>query len=238
MTRKPIIESLVAATPEVRAHAEPSVEGLCAQHLSKAAISIPPMSSSAGYRFARIESLTSRAAIWAGKFREADLEAVRIVSRTATSSGGRRCAIGISKLGDGWVYALLVALIFLDRGLSGYRIILLSGVNAAAVHCFYPIIKRRFRRLRPFMVDPKLPSLLATLDEHSFPSGHVMTLAGVLVPIVILWPVTASLAALTACCLAWARVATSHHFPSDVVVGAVLGIGVGYPISAYLIALW
>jgi len=82
------------------------------------------------------------------------LEVVRIVSRTASSSGGRLFAVGISKLGNGWLYLVLVALIFLGWGLSGYRIILLSCVNAVAVHCFYPIIKRRFQRLRPFTVDP------------------------------------------------------------------------------------
>ena len=90
----------------------------------------------------------------------------------------------------------------------------------------------------PFSVDPKLPSLLATLDAHSFPSGHVMTLTSVLVPIVILWPATAILSVLSACCLAWARVATAHHFPSDVFAGAILGVGVGYPISLCLISLW
>jgi undecaprenyl-diphosphatase len=180
----------------------------------------------------------ARAHVWVAKFREADLQAVRIASHTARSSRGQRYAVGISKLGNGWLYPFLAALILADWGLSGYRIIMLSTANAALMHCFYPIIKQRFHRPRPFSVDPKLPSLLATLDVHSFPSGHVMTLTSVLVPIVILWPATAILAVLLACCLAWARVATAHHFPSDVFAGAVLGVGVGYPISLCLISLW
>jgi undecaprenyl-diphosphatase len=180
----------------------------------------------------------ARARVWGGKFKAADLQVVRIASQTARSSGGQRCAVGISKLGNGWLYPFLAALILADWGLSGYRIIVLSSANAALMHCFYPIIKQRFHRPRPFSVDPKLPSLLATLDVHSFPSGHVMTLTSVLVPIVILWPATAILAVLLACCLAWARVATAHHFPSDVFAGAVLGVGVGYPISLCLISLW
>ncbi|MFY9834147.1 MAG: phosphatase PAP2 family protein [Methylocystis sp.] len=163
---------------------------------------------------------------------------VRIASQTARSSGGQRCAIAISKLGNGWLYPFLAALILADWGLSGCRIIVLSSANAALMHCLYPIVKQRFHRLRPFSVDPKLPSLLATLDAHSFPSGHVMTLTSVLVPIVILWPATAILSVLSACCLAWARVATAHHFPSDVFAGAILGVGVGYPISLCLISLW
>ena len=189
-------------------------------------------------RLAKLRYLVSRATLWAGTFREADLEVVRIVSRNANTQSGRTCAVGISKLGNGWIYPLLATLILIVLGSSGCRIILLSSVNAAAVHCLYPFIKLRFRRERPFEVDPGLPSLLPTLDEHSFPSGHVMTLTGVLVPMVILWPATAIAAVLMACSLAWARVATAHHFPSDVIVGALLGISIGYAISATFIPLW
>jgi len=199
---------------------------------------IPPRSFFCTSRLAKLKYLVPRVTLWAGTFREADLEAVRIVSRTANTPSGRTCAVGISKLGNGWIYPLLATLILIDLGSSGCRIILLSSVSAAAVHCLYPFIKWRFQRERPFEVDPGLPSLLATLDEHSFPSGHVMTLTGVLVPMVILWPATAIVAVLMACSLAWARVATAHHFPSDVVVGALLGIGIGYAISATFIPLW
>jgi undecaprenyl-diphosphatase len=178
-----------------------------------------------------VQDQAPRAAEWIAKFLEADLNAVRIVSRTARSSGTRLFAVAVSKLGNGWIYPILAAVVFAAWGLAGYRIILLAAANAALMHCLYPIIKRRFRRLRPFKVDPKLPSLLSTLDEHSFPSGHAMTLTGVLAPIVILWPAMALSAIVMACCMAWSRVATAHHYPSDVLAGALLGVGVSYPIS-------
>lgn len=178
-----------------------------------------------------VEGEAPQAAEWVAKFLEADLNAVRIVSRTASPWGARLFAIAVSKLGNGWIYPILAAIVFAAWGLAGYRIILLAAANAALTHCLYPIIKRRFRRLRPFKVDPKLPSLLQTLDEHSFPSGHAMTLTGVLAPIVILWPAMAISAIVMACCMAWSRVATAHHYPSDVLAGALLGVGVSYPIS-------
>ena len=83
----------------------------------------------------------------------------------------------------------------------------------------YPLIKKRFKRLRPFKVDPRSPSLSPTLDEHSFPSGHAMTLTGVLAPIVLLWPAMALSAVAMACCMAWSRIATGHHYPSDAAAG-------------------
>ena len=174
----------------------------------------------------------------AERLMNADIEAVRVISRTAQSAVGRALAVNISKLGNGWLYLILVALVFFGRGSAGFRIVLLAGVNAAALHCLYPLIKRRFRRRRPFKLDPRLLPLLETLDEHSFPSGHAMTLSGVLVPVVLQWPSMTTSAIVMVCGMAWSRVATAHHYPSDILAGAVLGLGVGYPISTGLLALW
>jgi undecaprenyl-diphosphatase len=182
-----------------------------------------------------IQDLPPRAAIWAQKIREADLEAVRIASRSATSSIGRLSAVSITRLGDGWLYPILVGLVFVRWGVSGSRIVVLAGLNAAFLHSIYPLIKRRVHRRRPYLVDSRLPCLLSPLDEHSFPSGHLMTLAGVFVPIVILWPTMTISAIIATCCLAWSRVATAHHFPSDVLAGVLLGAVVSFPISAGII---
>jgi undecaprenyl-diphosphatase len=124
-------------------------------------------------------------AIWAKRFLAADLAAVRIVSRSARSTIGRALAIMISKLGNGWIYLILGAITFQCAGREGLPIIALAGLNAALLHCLFPHIKRYIGRQRPFHADPQLPVLLKVLDEHSFPSGHTMTLSGVLVPIVI-----------------------------------------------------
>jgi undecaprenyl-diphosphatase len=145
-------------------------------------------------------------------------------------------AVAISKLGNGWIYPILAALIFSSWGWpEAKRMILLAALNAAMMHILYPLIKKRFKRLRPFKVDPRLPSLLPTLDEHSFPSGHAMTLTGVLAPIVLLWPAMALSAVAMACCMAWSRIATGHHYPSDVAAGVLLGVCLGYPLSVNML---
>lgn len=180
-----------------------------------------------------------RMEVMVGKFLEADLEVVRFVTRATNSKSGRLFAILVSKLGNGWIYPILAAVVFFAWGWDGgKRIILIAGVNAGLMHILYPIIKRRIKRLRPFKVDPGLPSLLKTLDEHSFPSGHAMTLAGVLTPLVLLWPASAIAAVVMSVCMAWSRVATGHHYPSDVFAGAALGVGLGYPLSVCCLACW
>ncbi len=184
-----------------------------------------------------LEPVGSGNSFWLTRCAQADLAAVRAICTAVRWPFCRGVAVIVSKLGNGWIYPILAAIVLSQWGWDGgKRMILLAGVNAALMHTLYPLIKRRFRRLRPFKVDPRLPSLLKTLDEHSFPSGHAMTLTGVLAPIVLLWPAALFSAVAMACCMAWSRIATGHHYPSDVAAGVMIGVGLGYPLSASLVA--
>lgn len=177
-------------------------------------------------------------ALWAERLWRADLAAVRLISRSARPKVGRASAIAISKLGNSWLYLIILSVIFEGLGRVGFRVVFIGCLNAGLLHCLFPHIKRRIGRPRPFHADPRLPSLLAVLDEHSFPSGHAMTLSGVLVPIVLVWPATAISAVTLMMLMAWSRIATGHHYPSDIVGGAVLGIVLAYPLSICVLAMW
>lgn len=177
-------------------------------------------------------------AYWAQRFVDADLAAVHLFSRSAQPKLARLLAIAISKLGNGWIYPILLAIVFVGLGWQGWRVALLAALNAALLHTLYPLIKKRFGRKRPFHIDASLPSLLTTLDESSFPSGHAMTLTGVLAPIVLAWPGMTLSAIAMMCAMAWSRVATAHHFPSDVAAGMALGAGLAYPLSSWALLLF
>ncbi|WP_018407035.1 phosphatase PAP2 family protein [Methylocystis rosea] len=178
------------------------------------------------------------AATWGQRLLDLDLAAVHLFSRTARSAIGRFLAVAISKLGNGWIYLILAPIVLVGLGWHGLHVAALAGLNAALLHMLYPIIKRRFGRRRPFHVDARLPSLLKTLDDHSFPSGHAMTLTGVLAPIVIAWPATTLSAGLLLLSMAWSRIATAHHYPSDVAAGVALGAGLSYPLARGILAYW
>jgi undecaprenyl-diphosphatase len=167
-----------------------------------------------------------------------DLAAVRFASALARDPFVRHLAVAISRLGNGWVYPILIAIILAAVGRRGAPAIGVGALNAILLHAFYPLLKNYFRRRRPFRVDPRLPPLLPTLDEHSFPSGHAMTIAGVLTPVVLAWPATLLSAVIVAGAMAWSRIATAHHFPSDVVAGVALGVGLAYPLSSFALALF
>ena len=104
---------------------------------------------------------------WAEMFLDADLAAVRIISRTAKSTVGRASAIVISKLGNGWLYLILGAIIFEWLGSAGFRVVVLAGLNAILLHCLFPHIKRRIGRPRPFR-SRSAPSVVAGGSRRAF----------------------------------------------------------------------
>lgn len=177
--------------------------------------------------------------LWASskqRLSHADLRAVCFVSRSAQSRFGRTSAVTISKLGNGWLYLILGFIVFEQLGNKSIRVIVAAGLNAGLLHCLYPYLKRRIGRPRPFRTEPALTSLFGALDEHSFPSGHAMTLSGVVAPIVLAWPAFATSAIVLICLMGWARIASGHHYPSDICAGTVLGLVLAYPVSIWCLA--
>ena len=149
----------------------------------------------------------------------------------------RTSAIALSWLGNGWIYVAIGAGSTLIAGARAMPVLAIGMVNAVVLHCIYPVIKRRVARPRPYQRDATLMPLLPVLDQHSFPSGHAMTLPAALVPLVLAFPQTIGFALATWLLMAWARMASAHHYPSDVAVGTALGVSVSYPISVYALAV-
>jgi membrane-associated phospholipid phosphatase len=144
-------------------------------------------------------------------------------------------AIGISWMGNGWIYLALIPLCLMRAGWRGLPVVGVAAVNAAVLHWLYPKIKRWFSRPRPFRVDPRLQPLLPALDEYSFPSGHSMTITAALVPIVAAFPGALLPSIALWMSMGWARVASGHHYPSDLIAGGALGAAVSYPLSRYVL---
>ena len=115
----------------------------------------------------------------------ADVWVLRLFVASARTASGRRLAVAVSRIGNGGLYPALAALMILGCGARGCYVMIAAAVNVGLMHSVYPTIKRRAARQRPFQAHSDLKPLLATLDEHSFPSGHVMTLTAALVPIVV-----------------------------------------------------
>ena len=139
----------------------------------------------------------------------------------------------VSRLGDGvfW-YALILTIplwVGLDRLSAGLLVSLQMLVSGAIGAGLYKTLKTKLVRERPFIGLIGIECAMPPLDRYSFPSGHTLhavlfsTIAISHVPdlAIILLPFTLLIAA--------SRVVLGLHYPSDVIVGALLGWTIAKP---------
>ena len=140
----------------------------------------------------------------------------------------------LNLLGNGWLYLPLAVLVPLAKGSESWRFMVSAAVSAAVAHAFYPLIKVRLSRLRPCDSDPTLGSGVDALDKYSCPSGHCMSAAAVGIPLALSFPATLPAVALVWLLIAWSRVSLGHHYPTDLLLGGVIGAGVSLSVTQLL----
>ncbi len=135
----------------------------------------------------------------------------------------RRFFQAVSRLGDYPAYVVV--------GVAGAA--LLEGDSAAFIlHALalastgfigYKLLKNSLVRERPFVTHDLVECAAAPLDRYSFPSGHTMHAVAFAILFSAYLPFLAWLMVPFALLVAASRVVLGLHYPSDVIVGALLG---------------
>jgi undecaprenyl-diphosphatase len=141
----------------------------------------------------------------------------------------------LNRMGNGWLYLPLALLPPLVKGLASWRFMAAAAISVAIAHSFYPLIKLRLARPRPYDFDPTLGSDVKALDKYSCPSGHCMTAAAVGIPLALAFPATLPAMGLIWALVAWSRVSLGHHYPTDLLLGGLIGAGIALPVSKLIL---
>jgi undecaprenyl-diphosphatase len=130
-------------------------------------------------------------------------------------------ASAIGAKGAVWiVLALITWAVAPAKGMKAWRLLLALGLAGLMVDV---IIKPMIGRVRPFVDHVEYREIGVRPDTPSFPSGHAATAAAGALAFARIWPAAAIPAWTLAAIIAISRVALGVHFPSDVLVGFLLG---------------
>lgn len=128
-----------------------------------------------------------------------------------------------SRLGDGVVWYSLMALMALMQGEYGVRAASVMAFTGLTGLGLYKLMKTRLMRERPFVSDTDILLGGQPLDRHSFPSGHTLHAVAFTIIAVAWFPGLAGVLVPLALLIGASRVVLGLHYPSDVVIGALIG---------------
>ncbi len=136
---------------------------------------------------------------------------------------------------------VIVGVILCRMQPARWRRLLDLGLAAGVVSLAVLLLKFSVGRLRPmhempFVFDGWLvrigdaPEQLGSYDVASMPSSHTSAAVVLSVFVMLLWPRLAWFALVMATLVAFSRVVFVAHWAADVVMGALIGVLLGYPI--------
>ena len=172
--------------------------------------------------------------LYMNQFHHVDSHLCITFNRTSHNILIRNFFKAISRLGDGvfW-YSLMALMLFVDQAHAFLPVCHMAAAGLLGT-LIYKWLKVRTLRPRPFHVHQQISLRSIPLDQFSFPSGH--TLHAVIFSMVAIhyYPMLSFGLIPFTILIGLSRPILGLHYPSDVLVGALIGIIIS-TISLYFI---
>ena len=135
--------------------------------------------------------------------------------------------LSATRMGDGWLWYSLGALLLAFGGPHGYLAFAAAGAAAIFGIFVFKALKKLSRRPRPCQLQPHCWANVLPPDQFSFPSGHTMTAFSIALVVSYFYPGLEGPLYFLAMSIGVSRIVLGMHFLSDVLAGAVLGSALG-----------
>ena len=154
-----------------------------------------------------------------------DLKLMRKVNKWPAPRWVRYLAIAATRAGDGWLWYMVGLSVLLWGGPERITAVASAGSAALVGIGVFKSLKKLSGRKRPCEIEPHCWATLLPPDQFSFPSGHTITAFAVAIGLGGFYPALLPALLLCALLIATSRILLGMHFLSDVVVGALVGMG-------------
>ena len=170
--------------------------------------------------------MTVRKHVW-GYIENRDHRVMRRVNNWPAPRWIRFWMLAATRMGDGWIWYSLGAMLLAFGGMRGYSAVGAAGSAAILGICVFKGLKAVSRRPRPCQLQPHCWATILPPDQFSFPSGHTMTAFSIALVVTYFYPTLEWPLYFLAFSIALSRIVLGMHFLSDVLAGALLGSALG-----------
>ena len=158
--------------------------------------------------------------------------AIHAIPHTPVSD---RYVTTLSDVGEGLGWVVAGGALAWLGGPNGRRAgLAMTIASLGTTYLVQRMVKPVFRRRRPHAGRDDLVVVGMRTTDASFPSGHTASSFAAATATAAFYPAVAPLVYALAAGVGVSRVHLGHHFPSDVIAGAAVGVGLGSVIASLL----
>jgi undecaprenyl-diphosphatase len=153
---------------------------------------------------------------------------MRRVNRWPAPRWIRVWMIASTRGGDGWFWGGCGVILLLTHDAARFAAFIAAALAAVTGILIFTTTKKLGGRRRPCHIEPHCWAQLLPPDQFSFPSGHSITAFAVATSLGLFYLTLLPVLLFIAVSVALSRILLGMHFLSDVLVGSLLGIALGF----------
>lgn len=168
------------------------------------------------------------------QFANFDISVAEFFAHSTMSPLLDKAMVYITALGDAgifWILCGIILLIFKKTRTCGVALLFSLAISFLLSQL---VLKELIDRARPYEVVKDIELLIAVPRGSSFPSSHTVTAFASAMSIFCFNRILGAPALILAAAIGFSRIYLGVHFVSDVVLGAVLGVTLGFFLTRML----